>query len=114
MRQGGRPILVGGAVVASAFALAQAQVFEPSVSSASSATGGDVYSGELVFERECSGCHGIGGVGGSPGPRLVDSGLDAAEIAATVQQGVGVMPPALVSGEDEADVVAYVVSIAQP
>jgi mono/diheme cytochrome c family protein len=105
---------VGGAVVAGAFALAQAQVFEPSASSAGSATGGDVYRGELVFERECSGCHGIGGVGGSPGPRLVDTGLDAADIATAVEQGRGVMPPALVSGQDQADVVAYVVSIAAP
>jgi len=107
-------MLVGGAVVAGAFALAQAQVFEPSVSSASSATGGDVYTGELVFERECSGCHGSGGVGGSPGPRLVDSGLDAGEIAATIEHGAGVMPPALVSGQEQADVVAYVVSVAAP
>ena len=114
MRRGWRPILVGGAVVAGVFALAQAQVFEPSASSAASATGGDVYRGELVFERECAGCHGAGGEGGDPGPRLVSSGLDAAAVATAVEQGRGVMPPALVSGQDQADVVAYVVSVAAP
>ena len=114
MRRGWRPIVVGGAVVAGTFALAQAQVFEPSTSSAGRVTVGDVYVGEIVFERECAGCHGTGGVGGSPGPRLVDSGLDTGEIAATIEQGAGVMPPALVSGEEEADVVAYIVSISSP
>jgi len=114
MRRGWRPILVGGAVVAGTFALAQAQIFEPSVPAAGTVSGGDVYVGETVFERECASCHGTGGVGGSPGPRLVDSGLDTREITATIEQGAGVMPPGLVTGKDEADVVAYVVKIASP
>ena len=40
--------------------------------------------------------------------RLID---DAAAVTAAVRQGRGVMPAGIVSGQDEADVVAYVVSI---
>ena len=54
-----------------------------------------------------------GGEGGT-GRRLVGSGLDAETVAATIAEGTGVMPPGLVSGQDEADVIAYVVSISQP
>lgn len=109
-----RPVLAGAVVVVVTFALAQAQIFEPSTPTQAVGTGGDVYRGETVFQRECASCHGAGGEGGGIGPRLVDAKLDAVEIAATIRQGSGVMPPALVSGRDEADVVAYVVGIAQP
>lgn len=91
MGRGWTPIAAGAAIVVATFLLAQVEIFKPSAPAAGSVTGGDVYRGELV-----------------------GSGLDAAEIAATVEQGVGVMPPALVSGQDQADVVAYVVSIAAP
>jgi ubiquinol-cytochrome c reductase cytochrome c subunit len=114
MRRGWRPILVGATVVAGTFALAHARVFEPPTSPAIAASGGDVYRGETVFQRNCSSCHGTGGVGGGVGPRLVGAGLDVATVAATVQQGRGVMPAGLVSGREEADVVAYVVSISTP
>lgn len=106
-----RPLLVGAFVVIAAFVLAQIVVFEPSTPAGATLAGGDVYRGEVVFERACASCHGAGGEGGSPGPRLVDTDLDALEVAAVVEQGRGVMPPALVSGQEQADVVAYVVSI---
>ena len=69
-----------------------------------------------IAARACSsasapGCHGAGGVGGGVGPPLVDTGLDAAAVNTAVQQGRGVMPAGLVSGQEQADVVAYVVSI---
>lgn len=105
---------MGAAVAAWAFALAKAQVFAPSVSAASAVSGGDVYRGETVFQRECATCHGSGGKGGGVGPRLVGAGLDAATVTTAVEQGRGVMPAGLVSGGDEADVVAYVVSISTP
>ena len=114
MRRGWRAILVGVAVAAGTFALAQAQVFEPDAPTASAVSGGNVASGEIVFERSCASCHGSGGEGGSIGPRLVASGIDAAAVSAAVQQGRGVMPAGLVSGGEEADVVAYVVSISTP
>ncbi|MBA3374882.1 MAG: c-type cytochrome [Gaiellaceae bacterium] len=109
-----RPLLVGAVVAAATFALAQLAVFEPSVPPAATLAGGDVYRGQIVFERDCASCHGVGGEGGSPGPRLVDTGLDAADVAATIERGRGVMPPALVSGQEQADAVAYVVSISRP
>lgn len=101
---------MGAVVVAATFLLAQAQVFEPSAPAAGTAAAGDVDRGKVVFERECAGCHGPGGEGGGVGPRLRESGLDAAAVTTAVQQGRGVMPAGLVSGQDEADVVAYVVS----
>lgn len=109
-----RPLLVGAVVALATFVLAQLTVFEPSAPPAAALVGGDVYRGEVVFERACASCHGAGGEGGSPGLRLADTGLDAVEVAATVEQGRGVMPPALVSGQEQADVVAYVVGISQP
>ena len=111
MRRGWIPILVGGAVAGGTFALAQAQVFAPSVPAGGTVSGGDIYRGETVFQRECASCHGPGGEGGGVGPRLVGAGIDAATATAAVQQGRGVMPAGLVSGRDEADVVTYVVSI---
>ena len=109
-----RPLLVGAVVAGATFVLAQMAVFEPSAPPAATLAGGDVYRGQVVFERACASCHGPGGEGGSPGPSLVDTGLDAAEVAATIEQGRGVMPPALVSGQEQADVIAYVVGISQP
>ena len=112
MGRGWRPILVGAAIVVATFALAQAEVFAPSTSSDAAVTG-DVGRGEAVFGRECAGCHGDQGVGGA-GPALVDTGLDATEVAAAVQQGRGIMPAGIVTGQEQADVVAYVVSISSP
>jgi mono/diheme cytochrome c family protein len=113
MGRGWRPILVGAVVVIATFVLAQAQVFAPDAPSAGTVAG-DAERGEAVFERTCTGCHGEGGVGGNPGPRLVGSGLDAAEVAAVVEQGRGVMPPGLVSDVDLEDVSAYVATISGP
>lgn len=109
MGRGWRPILVGGAVVAGTFALAKAHIFEPSAP-AGPAVAGDTERGKAVFTENCSGCHGASAEGGV-GPALVDAGLDAATVTAVVQQGRGVMPPGIVSGQEQADVVAYVVSI---
>jgi mono/diheme cytochrome c family protein len=112
MSRGWRPIVVGGAVVVATFALAQAKVFEPSAPAEPGATG-DAVRGEAIFASECAGCHGEGGTGGA-GPALVETGLGSAEVATVVQQGRGVMPAGIVTGQDQADVVAYVVSISSP
>jgi mono/diheme cytochrome c family protein len=113
MGRGWRPILIGAVVVAGTFALATAQVFEPSAPAAAPASGGDAGRGLLVFDNTCAGCHGPGGAGGT-GPQLAGSGLDAAAVTSAVEQGRGIMPAGLVSGQEEADVVAYVVSISTP
>ncbi len=80
MGRGWRPILVGAAVVLGTFALAKAHPFEPSAPSASSAATGDATRGAVVFERECSGCHGPAGTGGGVGPTLAEAGLDTATV----------------------------------
>ena len=113
MGRGWRPLLVGAIIVVAVFVLAQRPIFEPDAP-ATPTTAGDATRGQVVFQRDCAGCHGDGGEGGTPGPRLVDAGLDTATVAARIEQGSGVMPPGLVSGADEADVVAYVVSISSP
>ncbi len=111
MGRGWRPVLAGAGVVVVTFVVAQAQVFAPSEPAGASATGGDLDRGDAVFQRECAGCHGESGEGGGVGPALAGAGLDAPTVTAAVRQGRGVMPAGIVSGQDEADVVAYVVSI---
>lgn len=106
-----RPVFVGVAIIVAVFALAKAQVFAPSTSNGEPTTTGDAQNGEVVFERECAACHGPAGEGGT-GPRLAGSGLDAPEITERIREGAGIMPAGLVRGQEEADVVAYVVSIA--
>jgi mono/diheme cytochrome c family protein len=112
--RGWRPIIVGAAIAAGTFALAQAQIFEPSAPAGGTAAAGDVDRGEALFERDCAGCHGSGGAGGGAGPALVGSGLDATAVTTAVQQGRGIMPAGIVEGQEQADVVAYVVSISSP
>jgi cytochrome c550 len=106
-----RPVLVGAVIVIGVFVLANAQVFEPSASTGDSVTVGDAARGEGVFGSKCAGCHGPSGEGGT-GPVLDGSGLTADEVTVRIREGAGIMPAGLVTGQDEADVVAYVVSIA--
>jgi mono/diheme cytochrome c family protein len=108
-----RPVLVGLVIALGVFALAKAQIFEPSADAGAPSVTGDATRGAAVFERECSGCHGMGGTGGS-GPALQGTGLEASFVTERVREGSGIMPAGLVSGQDEADVVAYVVSISSP
>jgi mono/diheme cytochrome c family protein len=112
MRRTWRPLVLGLAIAAATFFLGRAQVFEPSVATGEGMTG-NPKKGEIVFERECAGCHGVGGQGGDVGPRLEGTDLDAAAVTSAVQQGRGVMPAGLVTGTDRDDVVAYVVKISQ-
>ena len=107
-----RPILAGAVVVLAAFTLAKARIFEPSTAPIGVAPG-DPTAGAAIFVRTCAGCHGQHGQGGA-GPALIGSRLTADQVAERVQQGGGIMPAGLVSGQAEADVVAYVVSIAGP
>lgn len=104
---------MGLVVALGVFALAKAQIFEPSADAGGSTATGDAIRGAVVFEDECAGCHGMGGTGGS-GPALQGTGLEASFVTERVREGGGIMPAGLVSGQDEADVVAYVVSISSP
>jgi cytochrome c551 len=72
---------------------------------------GDVAAGKTTFEGVCQGCHPAGGTQAGVGPQLAGGGRDEALIRTTIQNGKGAMPGGLVSGDDEDNVVAYVVSI---
>jgi mono/diheme cytochrome c family protein len=99
-------VCVSGAV----FAVAQGQFLAPAAPA--SIAPGNVESGMAVFAATCAGCHGDGGAGGGVGPKLAGAGLPAALVQERIDNGSGVMPADLVEGTREADVVAYVVSIA--
>jgi mono/diheme cytochrome c family protein len=103
-----RPLLAGAIVVVAVFLLAQWPIFEPSSEGPTLLGGAD--RGEVLFAEECAGCHGRGGTGGT-GPALADSGLGGDEITAAIEQGRGIMPAGIVTGQNQADVVAYVESI---
>jgi cytochrome c551 len=93
------------------YGLARWQPFEPEAPAAAGGPAGDAARGEAVFAATCAGCHGPGGEGGGVGPRLVDAGLSAADVAAVVAAGRGIMPAGLVQGADASDVAAYVAGI---
>jgi mono/diheme cytochrome c family protein len=72
---------------------------------------GDPVAGEQLFAQHCQTCHGEGGSGGDVGPRLAgnDVSIDAAR--STIENGTGVMPAGLVTGQDLEDVLAYLETI---
>jgi cytochrome c551 len=113
MARGLRPLVAGAVVVVAVFLLAQWPIFEPSSEQPSGTLLGGAERGEVLFAEECAGCHGRGGTGGT-GPVLAGSGLDEQEIADAIDRGRGIMPPAIVTGQNAADVTAYVASIANP
>jgi mono/diheme cytochrome c family protein len=94
------------------FGLAKWHPFSPSVPAAATAPTGNAARGAAIFATSCAGCHGADAMGGV-GPALRGSGLTAAEVAAVVASGRGVMPAGIVTGQDAADVAAHVASIAK-
>lgn len=68
---------------------------------------GDQYRGETLFLQKCASCHGEGGRKGTVGPTLAGSPISLADAQARIENGGGVMPAGLVSGEDLEDVLAY-------
>ena len=95
------------------FALAKWHPATPGVpkAAAGSVVLGDVYRGETVFTQTCAGCHGPNGKGGGVGPRLAGSPIPIEGVKAQIDAGGGTMPAALVKGQAEADVLAYVATI---
>jgi mono/diheme cytochrome c family protein len=106
------PVALLAAVSACVFGLAKWHPLTPSTPSAAALPKGDAHRGEAIFQSTCAGCHGAGGKGGGVGPTLAGSGLAPHVIATTVASGRGIMPAGLVKGQQAADVVAYVASIA--
>lgn len=75
------------------------------------APAGDVAAGKATFESVCQGCHGNGGQDAGVGPKLAGLGRTPDQIKSQIQKPIGTMPPNLVSGADEDNVVAFVASI---
>jgi mono/diheme cytochrome c family protein len=108
-----RPLALFVAVTLTTVALALLHVFKPSAPKAaigSTVKVGDVYRGETVYSQNCAVCHGADG-GGGVGPQLVGRGIPLVLIKSRIDAGSGVMPPQLVSGRAEEDVIAYVASL---
>jgi mono/diheme cytochrome c family protein len=98
-------------VSAAVFALAKLALAEPSAPmAASNIVLGDVYRGQVVYTQTCAGCHGETGEGGV-GPRLAGTPISLAAAKAQIDAGGGTMPPQLVSGRQEEDVLAYLAMI---
>ena len=109
-----RPLAVFATVSVAVFALSEWHVLKPGTPKAaagSTVVVGDVYRGETVFQQNCAACHGAAGKGGTAGPTLAGATLTLARVKAQIDAGGGAMPPGLVAGRDEQDVLAYVAAI---
>jgi mono/diheme cytochrome c family protein len=105
------PLALFLALSGAAFGLAKAHLAKPGtpkVAPGEKIAVGDVYRGETLFQQNCSSCHGSGGKGGGIGPRLVGDTITLARVKAQIDAGGGAMPPNLVTGQKERDVLAYV------
>ncbi len=104
------PVVVGALVALAVFGLAEWHVFQPSApdaASAPAAADGDADAGRQVWTQSCASCHGADAEGGI-GPGLAgNTNLTDEDVAAVIRSGRGVMPAGLVSGQAEADVIAY-------
>ena len=109
------PVILFAAVALGVYVLAELHPAKEEV--ASTPTGapgaGEASRGETLFADKCASCHGEGGTGGGVGPTLAGSDVSLAEAQATIENGSGVMPADLVSGQDLNDVLAYLERITQ-
>jgi cytochrome c551 len=101
-------VVVSGTV----FVLAQLHpAKEEAFSSAPPPASGDAAHGQALFAENCASCHGDGGQGGGVGPTLAGNPISIADARSRIENGGGVMPANLVSGQDLADVLAYLQTI---
>jgi cytochrome c6 len=78
-------------------------------------TGGDVAAGKTAFVATCGGCHTLkdAGTSGNVGPDLDSlAPLTVDRVAHQIEHGGGAMPAKLLTGQDAANVAAYVASVA--
>jgi cytochrome c551 len=85
---------------------------KPEASTSPAATApGDAAAGEQLFAQNCASCHGQGGENGTVGPTLAGNPISIEDARAQIEEGGGVMPANLVTGQDLADVLAYLETI---
>ena len=109
-----RPLALFALISATVFVLAQLHLAKPGlprVAAGAQIALGDSYRGAVAFDQKCGGCHGAGGKGGGIGPRLIGDRIPLAAVKRQIDLGGGAMPPALVKGATERDILAYVATI---
>lgn len=74
----------------------------------------DAFRGEQLFAENCATCHGEAGEGGGVGPTLAGNSVPLDEARSTIENGSGVMPAGLMTGQDLEDVLAYLETILAP
>ena len=99
-------MLVSGVV----FGLAEAQPFKKGTGADQPVVLGDAAHGRVVFGANCATCHGADAQGAF-GPALRGNPIPIAEARGVIRAGRGAMPSGLVTGSDEADVLAYLVTL---
>jgi mono/diheme cytochrome c family protein len=112
-----RPLVLLVVVSAAVFTLAHLHLAKPGVPVAAAGTKialGDSYRGSIAFDQTCKACHGEGGKGGGIGPRLIGDSISLAAVKQQIDAGSGTMPPALVKGSTERDVLAYLATVIKP
>jgi mono/diheme cytochrome c family protein len=78
-------------------------------------SGADLAAGKSAFTATCGGCHTLkdAGTTGNVGPNLDSlAPLTDARVAKQIAKGGKIMPPKLLTGNDAANVAAYVSSVA--
>jgi mono/diheme cytochrome c family protein len=111
------PLAILACLWGATFALAKLHLAKPGtpkVAADANVEVGDQYRGATVFSVNCAGCHGAGGKGGGIGPKLVGDPIPLAAVKAQIDNGGGAMPPRLVTGQQERDVLAYVATLIAP
>ena len=106
------PLVLFVVVSAGVFTLAKLHPASPATASGP-VTLGDVAHGKVVFLQKCAPCHGTRAEG-KVGPKLAGTDLTVEEARAQIDNGGGIMPAKLVTGGNEADVLAYLKTLFIP
>ena len=106
------PLVLFAVVSAGVFTLANLHPAKPAVASGPVMLG-DAKHGRVVYVEKCAPCHGMQAQG-KVGSRLAGAHLTVLAAKAQIDSGGGIMPARLVSGGDEADVLAYLATLFKP
>ena len=108
------PVLLFGATSGAVFGLAKAHLAKPGLPKLAANAKvqlGDFYTGQTVFSQKCAACHGQNAEGTKIAPKLDGAAISLARAKAQIDGGGSVMPAKLVTGKQEADVLAFLATI---